>query len=606
MDGHQRDRLLVLAHQLHEQGEGGQAEKLTTAVLRAGADPDQRLRALRLRARCRRERGADRGAWADLAALCAEAPDDAWAPVEQARLLAAHGREEDAVDAILAVARRHPADVDAWRLADTLTSGDPRAGAQVEALLGRTAAEPDASEPAVRAADLLCRLGRADEALAVLDRAPDDADTRRARIAALDAAGRLDEAGPLLAGLSPRDDEDAAFLSRAALLAGDLDRAWAWARGLDRAMLAGRLGRSVPPPPGEGSLERTVLHAAVTDWAAVPVDPESDHPPIAALQAEALRRSGHLAAAHDRFKGVRERALHEAPALLLALHALSPSPELADDLVRIWAPRLPPDLPPDQGADWLVAHADRLIDDLGGAWDDLLSWRDGDRLRVVRATPTVRRRLALVQRTLRAGGFPAAIARFDRLVDELPDHPLALTYRGELHLWSGDLAAAQADMDRALSLDPTTRWAWVATSLIQSLRGEPARALQTLDQGEQQAGRLVAAAPARCEALLALGELDACSQALDDSLRQRPARVSAWLLRAIVARRQGRPALAIEAALADQLPDLWAAGDGEGMDRLASVRAALCGNRSSQVLTWRHPRGGFVVRSTLRLAVDPG
>ena len=91
----------------------------------------------------------------------------------------------------------------------------------------------------------------------------------------------------------------------------------------------------------------------------------------------------------------------------------------------------------------------------------------------------------------------------------------------------------------------------------------------------------------------------------DEALRLRPTRVSAWLLRAIVRRRMGQDPSAIERALARQFPVWWGTAEGRGLARLRALRRSLEGNRSSTVLSFRHPRGGWVVRDTQALEV-PG
>ncbi len=104
-----------------------------------------------------------------------------------------------------------------------------------------------------------------------------------------------------------------------------------------------------------------------------------------------------------------------------------------------------------------------------------------------RPGPSVRDACIRVRSALGTGGFEAAIAAHDALLEEHGHSPLVYTHRGELLLWYGRYAEAADDFETALRLSRSTRWAWVGLGASQLLRGKPLLALSTFMRGRRHA-----------------------------------------------------------------------------------------------------------------------
>ncbi len=135
------------------------------------------------------------------------------------------------------------------------------------------------------------------------------------------------------------------------------------------------------------------------------------------------------------------------------------------------------------------------------------------------------------------------LTRFDEVIAEFPDTGLPRAHRAELYLWLGDYDAARADFDGVIALFPKTRWAYIGLATLESIQGEPARALETLALGIRRMDNTTGPAVygVRGEALRRLGRLDEAVRDLETAVELAPQRLSAWIeSRPGVSRQRGR------------------------------------------------------------------
>lgn len=201
------------------------------------------------------------------------------------------------------------------------------------------------------------------------------------------------------------------------------------------------------------------------------------------------------------------------------------------------------DLPgdePDTPADTLRDALHQALAHLRGnrtPWPTIV--RDG-RLELVRVPASGRHRVRRAQHASRHLGIDAAAARVDVLLDELDHDPVAECYRGELDLWAGRYEAAETRFRSILAVRPRTTWGWIGLGAAQTLSGHPGKGLDALDEGVTVLGFRGATLPVyRAEALWRQGRLLESSTEVDEALRLHPGRLSAWLLRTIIASERG-------------------------------------------------------------------
>jgi tetratricopeptide (TPR) repeat protein len=240
--------------------------------------------------------------------------------------------------------------------------------------------------------------------------------------------------------------------------------------------------------------------------------------------------------------------------------------------------------------------------------------RDG-RLELLRVPASGRHRVRRAQHASRHLGIAAASARVDAVLSELGQDPVAECYRGELDLWGGDYELAERRFRTILAARHRTTWAWIGLGAAQTLSGNPGKGIETLDEGVKVLGFRGATLPVyRADALWRLGRLEEATAEVDEAVRLHPGRLSAWLLRTIIAAERrdaatrdvafdhlqdAAAALLSDAAVHLGLPTWWP-GQPSADDKARLARAALelmRGNRSSSCMLWSAPRAGGAVRS---------
>ncbi|MBX3125330.1 MAG: tetratricopeptide repeat protein [Polyangiaceae bacterium] len=197
----------------------------------------------------------------------------------------------------------------------------------------------------------------------------------------------------------------------------------------------------------------------------------------------------------------------------------------------------------------------------------------------------------------------------DSIIEEQPEAALAFAHRGELMLWLGRLGEARADLERAIALEPETRWAYIGLCGVESLEGNPRAALAICALGiERMHGTTGPAVYAyRGEAHRRLGHTDLALDDLRRAVASHPHRVGARVNLALALMDAGddeaaldafahllytAPALMSDAAgslgleVFDQVPS--AANRGEV---LRGALEMMRGNRSSSCVTYFTPAG---------------
>ena len=202
------------------------------------------------------------------------------------------------------------------------------------------------------------------------------------------------------------------------------------------------------------------------------------------------------------------------------------------------------------------------------------------------------------QLLLRTRAPQEVLEQFAQLIERYPE-PTVYCHRGEVSLWLGHYAAAEADFETALDIDRTTRWAWIGLGASQILTGREQQGLNTFQQSKSHArpGRTMWVYQA--EAYRNLGELDRAVTHIQEALRINPERTSAYALAGLLHCDHGRihdaracwgmletqnPTLCAHVRSAPHRPDTLEALSAHFADMLQRMH----GNRASTVITWMH------------------
>ena len=218
---------------------------------------------------------------------------------------------------------------------------------------------------------------------------------------------------------------------------------------------------------------------------------------------------------------------------------------------------------------------------------------------------------------IRGAEVGRVLERFDGVIAEYPGSALPVCHRGELRLWLGDVAGAEADLQAALAIEPRTRWAYIGGTMAALLRGDPEAALEMDARGvAMMGGEGPAVHVHRGEALRRLGRVPAAIGELRRAVALHPGRVGAWINLGLAYAASGEreamtgvferlrtrcPGLVSDAAL---VCGVAAWGDSEAVAEavqqvvLAQALVMLRGNRSSSLVTYVDRRG------QLRVAQD--
>jgi tetratricopeptide (TPR) repeat protein len=220
-------------------------------------------------------------------------------------------------------------------------------------------------------------------------------------------------------------------------------------------------------------------------------------------------------------------------------------------------------------------------------------------IRELPVRPNARAAARAVQERIRTLGLEDTLAGFEEVDSAYGPQPTTLCHRGELRLWAGHNAQAEADFLEALALEPKTRWAWIGLGAARLMNGNPAGCLATFAEGEKKVpppGRTMHVY--RTEAHLARGETDAAEKELRITLELNPERISAHLLRSRIAVARGDAAeeRACVQIVERAAPGLYAdavevAGSTSEADVREACFAMMRGNRASGFVSYFLPDG---------------
>lgn len=405
---------------------------------------------------------------------------------------------------------------------------------------------PDSARLRMELADALARAGRRDEAAREVAEAvrlappADLAVFHRAALWTLLEAGDPDGAaahGEALLRLDPSDAAAAIALADLSLWRGDV------ADATRRAALApGPVGRAgALRIRGQLALASGSFDHALADLSAALALHETSEAHLARAEAlielrrwdeahDALSRAtalagGYLAAAWMlRFLAAAgERPDPDAPVNPRQIEEFA---EALAELTPTGAEALAAGL---QGP--LVAATRDALARLGLNRSIYPTCTNGHVLRRLSTRTGVRHASRQALQAIRTASPARALALFDAVLARWPRSSLPLAHRGELRLWLGDDAAARADLEAAIAVNPRTRWAYVGLTLLAARAGDPAGALAISDRGIAQMRDTVGPAvfAHRAGARRALGDLAGALADLRQAVALHPTRIGAWV-----------------------------------------------------------------------------
>jgi tetratricopeptide (TPR) repeat protein len=486
--------------------------------------------------------------------------------------------------------------------------------------------EPRAEQVHMERAAILARLSRYDEALACADTALSLTPERKYR---LEAARIAMDAGAYAAAEAYLAQVARAYEGDPSALVGLATLALFRGRLEDAAQKADEVLRHSPDDVGAlrtrggvAVLRGRYDEAFVDLDAALAIDPNDYQARV--FRAEALMRV-------ERYDEVREelhRATMCADGYLLVAWILrllsrmkSGDPQHVLDNYRIseleagvteLVPEMESDLQSGEHARVETVLEEALRRLAGNRTSMPSHLRDGEPIRLqVRTAPRYGSRRAL--ELVRTASVELALAELDRMVERFPKSSLPVCHRGELRLWMGDLEGARADLEAAIAILPQTRWAWIGLTGVDTLEGDPERALSTSADGVRAMGHTTGFSvyAYRADALRRLGRLEEAEADLDKSLGQHSSRLGSWILLGLVRGARGHDdgllevwrhledhAIGLLSDAARELGvELWPERDARPEPAAAQrvLEHALYmmrGNRSSTCATYRTEDGG--------------
>jgi tetratricopeptide (TPR) repeat protein len=244
----------------------------------------------------------------------------------------------------------------------------------------------------------------------------------------------------------------------------------------------------------------------------------------------------------------------------------------------------------------------QILENLRGNLSPTPTWVEDGALRGLVPEGLQHHQLRFSQQRIRVQSEADLWSRFEQFMAEYSENPQVYTYSGEVLLWTGRYAEAEALFRQALDRSFLTIWTWIGLGAALGYQGQVDKAFEAFAEGidvtnfegptvfvyrgefHRQAGRLAEA------------EAD-----LDVAIKSKPQRLSAWINRVLVDHALGdaAPAMCLSTTLRRLAPGLWwdaCEVAGTNPHSLTDVHRALesmlemmLGNRSSTIITYRAP-----------------
>ena len=242
---------------------------------------------------------------------------------------------------------------------------------------------------------------------------------------------------------------------------------------------------------------------------------------------------------------------------------------------------------------------------IGGNRSSISTWRDDEgHLHPISAANYSHIGTRSIQQQLRCRPHQEVVDTFVDLCERYPTNPGVHTYGGEVLVWLGNYAQSEPYFRAALEGDYTTVWAWIGLGAARGLQGHLEEALEIFADGiEKTQFEGPSVFVYRGEFHRLLGNREAAERDLDKAVQHKPQRLSAWINRVRLDAEAGDdgPQRSLGVTLKRTNPGLWCdAADSIGVAPtdleqsgviLDAILALMRGNRSSQVITYRHPQG---------------
>lgn len=204
--------------------------------------------------------------------------------------------------------------------------------------------------------------------------------------------------------------------------------------------------------------------------------------------------------------------------------------------------------------------------------------------------PDARQRASLRQMLVLTREVDEVVMRLLRAASEQPHDPFVRTYGGEVLLWLGRPELAEPLFREALALDSGTVWAWIGLGASELYQGRFGAAQATWSTGVARVGfEGPTIFPYRAEAHWRVGALDRARVDVRIALADKPYRLSARVLDALLTAAEGdeSPAQRLDGEVRAAAPTFWtdldraAGADASAVARLEAALTLMRGNRSS-------------------------
>ena len=170
-----------------------------------------------------------------------------------------------------------------------------------------------------------------------------------------------------------------------------------------------------------------------------------------------------------------------------------------------------------------------LLPIFGGNRGLFLTYHENKHLKTYSFAPPARQIGRMIQHILHTRGIDATIQQAHLEFQKYKD-PLFIIYLGELYLWIGMYDKAISYFQQAISMDRTTKWAWIGLGACYMFQGDLEKAQQTWKDGLEIvgfAGPTLYAYRGECHRLM--GNTQNAKSDLEYAIAEKPRRISAHI-----------------------------------------------------------------------------